>query len=308
MSLARSLLLKAADSPWLAAQMSKRSFSQRAIRKFMPGEALEDALQAAALLGTQGQGSLLTQLGEALSSLDAAAGVRDHYLHVFDEIAKRGLPSWVSIKPTQLGIDQSLPTCRDHLLQLAEAASTSGSSLWIDMEDHSYVDRTLELYAEVRQRYERTGLAIQAYLFRTPKDIETLLPLKPWIRLVKGAYREPATVAFPAKQDVDAAYYDLAVGLLEAASAQQALAVFGTHDVPLVERLRTKAKALGASHTDYEIHMLYGIKASDQARLTREGETVKTLISYGHAWFKWYMRRLAERPANVWFALKSIVA
>ncbi len=308
MSLARSLLLKAADSPWLAAQMSKRSFSQRAIRKFMPGEALEDALQAAALLGTQGQGSLLTQLGEALSSLDAAAGVRDHYLHVFDEIAKRGLPSWVSIKPTQLGIDQSLPTCRDHLLQLAEAASTSGSSLWIDMEDHSYVDRTLELYAEVRQRYERTGLAIQAYLFRTPKDIETLLPLKPWIRLVKGAYREPATVAFPAKQDVDAAYYDLAVGLLEAASAQQALAVFGTHDVPLVERLRTKARALGASHTDYEIHMLYGIKASDQARLTREGETVKTLISYGHAWFKWYMRRLAERPANVWFALKSIVA
>lgn len=274
----------------------------------MPGEALEDALQAAALLGTQGQGSLLTQLGEALSSLDAAAGVRDHYLHVFDEIAKRGLPSWVSIKPTQLGIDQSLPTCRDHLLQLAEAASASGSSLWIDMEDHSYVDRTLELYAEVRQRHERTGLAIQAYLFRTPKDIETLLPLKPWIRLVKGAYREPATVAFPAKQDVDAAYYDLAVGLLEAASAQQALAVFGTHDVPLVERLRTKAKALGASRTDYEIHMLYGIKASDQARLTREGETVKTLISYGHAWFKWYMRRLAERPANVWFALKSIVA
>ncbi len=308
MSLARSLLLKAADSPWLAAQMSKRSFSRRAIRKFMPGEELEDALQAAALLATQGQGSLLTQLGEALPSLDAAAAVRDHYLHVFDEIAKRGLPASVSIKPTQLGIDQSMPTCRDHLLRLADAAAESRSALWIDMEDHSYVDRTLELYAEVKQRHERAGLAIQAYLYRTPKDIETLLPLKPWIRLVKGAYREPATVAFPAKRDVDAAYYDLAVRLLEAAQTQQALAVFGTHDVPLVERLRTKAQASGVGRSDYEIHMLYGIKTADQARLTREGETVKTLVSYGHAWFKWYMRRLAERPANVWFALKSIVA
>ena len=307
MSIARSLLLKAADSPWLAAQMSKRRFSQRAIRKFMPGETMEDALQAAAVLATQGQGSLLTQLGEAMTSLDAAAAVRDHYLQLFDAIAKRGIPAWVSIKPTQLGIDQSLTTCRDHLLQLGEAAAASRSSLWIDMEDHSYVDRTIELYAEVRQRHERTGLAIQAYLYRTPKDIEALLPLKPWIRLVKGAYREPATVAFPAKRDVDAAYYDLAVRLLEAARAQGALAVFGTHDVPLVERLRAKAKQLGVSRADYEIHMLYGIKVSDQARLTREGETIKTLVSYGHAWFKWYMRRLAERPANVWFALKSIV-
>ncbi|MHB1329515.1 MAG: proline dehydrogenase family protein [Gemmatimonadales bacterium] len=308
MSLARSLLLKAADSRWLADQMSKRSFSRRAIRKFMPGETLDDALGAAVMLATQGQGSLLTQLGEALSSLDEASAVRDHYLHVFSEISRRALPAWISIKPTQLGIDQSMATCREHLLRLAEAAAESGSSLWIDMEDHSYVDRTLELYAEVKQRHERTGLAIQAYLFRTPKDIETLLPLKPWIRLVKGAYREPPTVAFPAKRDVDAAYYDLAVQLLEAARTQQALAVFGTHDVPLVERLRSKAASLGVSRTDYEIHMLYGIKASDQARLTREGETIKTLISYGHAWFKWYMRRLAERPANVWFAVKSIVA
>lgn len=307
MSLARSLLLKAADSPWLASQMTKRRFSRRAITKFMPGEELEDALQATALLGTQGRGTILTQLGEALASLDEATAVRDHYLHVFEEIASRRLPAWVSIKPTQLGIDQSLATCREHLLTLAEAASRTGSSLWIDMEDHSYVDRTIELYGEVRSRFERTGLAIQAYLYRSPKDLEALLPLKPWIRLVKGAYREPATVAFPAKRDVDTAYHDLAVRLLEAAKADQVLPIFGTHDVPLIERLRNRARSLGLGTDRYEIHMLYGIKTPEQARLTREGETVKTLISYGHAWFKWYMRRLAERPANVWFAVKSVV-
>jgi len=273
----------------------------------MPGEQVADALAAAKTLAAQGQGSLVTQLGEALTSLGEATAVRDHYLEVFQQIKAMGLPTWVSIKPTQLGIDQSLESCRDHVLTLGKAAEQTGSSLWIDMEDHGYVDRTLDLYRALRARHDRTGIAIQSYLYRTPKDIEALLPLSPWIRLVKGAYREPATVAYPVKRDVDLAFYDGAIQLLTAAAKGQAFPIFGTHDIPLLRRIIGKARTLGVKPGGYEIHMLYGIKAEDQAQLAREGEAVKTLISYGTAWFKWYMRRLAERPANVWFALRSLL-
>ncbi len=307
MSIARTVLLQAADSQWIANQMSRRSFARRAVRKFMPGEESADALTAAKGLASQGLGSLVTQLGEALPSLEAAATVRDHYLQVFTQIKSLGLPTWVSIKPTQLGIDQSVETCRDHLLTLGKAAEETGSSLWIDMEDNSYVDRTLELYRALHAKHPRTGIAIQAYLYRTAKDIAALLPLSPWIRLVKGAYREPASIAYPVKRDVDLAYYDAANQLLTAAAKGQGMPVFGTHDIPLVRRIIAKAAELGVERGRYEIHMLYGIKSGEQAQLASEGEQVKTLISYGSAWFKWYMRRLAERPANVWFVMKSLV-
>jgi len=307
MSLARTLLLEAAESRWLAGQMSRRGFARRAVRRFMPGEDTQDALGAAQLLAAEGRGTLVTQLGEALSRLDEATRVRDHYLEVFREIRTRGLPTSVSVKPTQLGIDQSLPACREHVLSLTDAAARAGSSLWLDMEDHNYVDRTIELYRAARERHDRTGIAIQAYLFRTPKDIDGLLEAKSWIRLVKGAYREPATVAYPAKRDVDLAYYDLAIRLLDAARSGRATPVFGTHDMPLIRRIIARAGELELPPEAYEIHMLYGIRNGDQKTLVREGQVVKTLISYGKAWFKWYMRRLAERPANVWFVMKSLV-
>jgi len=301
------MLLKAADSPWLARQMSQRAFARRAVRKFMPGEELEAALDAAQTLAAKGQGTILTQLGEALSRPEEAVAVRDHYLDVFHQIKGRGLPAWISIKPTQLGVDQSLDACRDHLLVLAKAAADTGSSLWLDMEDHTYVDRTIELYRALRSRHDRIGIAIQSYLYRTPKDVEALLAIDPWIRLVKGAYKEPAAVAYPAKRDVDQAFFEVAGQLLESAKRGKGLPIFGTHDIPLIRRLIDRAKSLGVKQGQYEIHMLYGIRAAEQAQLTGEGETVKTLVSYGQAWFKWYMRRLAERPANVWFVMKSMV-
>jgi proline dehydrogenase len=306
MTLARSLLLRAADSPWLARQMAERSFARRAVRRFMPGETLEDALGAAEALAGQGLGTLLTQLGEGITGAAEAQAVRDHYLEVLDRIQARGLPSWVSVKPTQLGIDLSLDACREHLLALADRAERTGSVLWIDMEDSPYVDRTLALYREVHARHPRAGLALQAYLHRTPADLEALLPLRPTIRLVKGAYNEPPALAFPAKREVDLAYYALGRRLLEAAAGDGVFPVFGTHDMVLVERLVASARELGVADGRYEIHMLYGIGTRHQQTLAAHGRTVKTLISYGSAWFKWYMRRLAERPANVWFAMKSL--
>ncbi len=308
MSLARSLLLRAADSPWLADQMARRSFAQRAVRRFMPGEQLDDALNAAKTLAQLNIGSLVTHLGEALTALDAARGVRDHYLGVFDTIRQRGFPTWVSVKPTQLGLDLAPDVCREYLAALADKAEACGSSLWLDMEDSRYVDRTIDLYRLIKARNAKAGIAIQAYLRRTPKDIEALLDVRPAVRLVKGAYAEPVSVAFGEKRETDLAYFDVGRQLLEAATKGQTLPVFGTHDMVLVNRLIDAAKGLKLPPAAYEIHMLYGIRTSDQYQLAKDGQTVKTLISYGSAWFKWYMRRLAERPANVWFVMKTMIS
>lgn len=306
MSLARSLLLRASRSRWLADQMSRRAFARRAVRRFMPGEDISEALSACATLKAEGFGAVLTQLGENLTTLVEADAVRDHYLGLFDQIRSRGLPVHVSVKPTQLGLDLSADACAAHLLVLAGRAEASGSWLWLDMEDASYVDRTLGLYRSLRARHERVGLCLQAYLRRTPADLAALLPLNPAIRLVKGAYAEPAHIAFPDKRDTDLAFFDLSVKLLAAAAKGEAYAVLGTHDLTLLRRLTARASELGVKDGAYEIHMLYGIRSADQRALLREGRAVRTLISYGRSWFPWYMRRLAERPANVWFVVRSM--
>jgi proline dehydrogenase len=175
------------------------------------------------------------------------------------------------------------------------------------MEDSAYVDRTLALYRKVKATHPAAGLAMQAYLFRTPKDVADLMPVKPVIRLVKGAYAEPPHVAFPRKADTDRAYYEIADTMLKAAKEGNCLPIFGTHDVALVGRIIARARELGVTPGQYEVHMLYGIKDAEQQRLRNDGQVVKTLISYGGAWFKWYMRRLAERPANVGFVIRSML-
>jgi proline dehydrogenase len=308
MSLARTLLLRASRSKWLARQASERAFARRAVRRFMPGEELSDALDASAALKAAGFGCVLTQLGENLTSLAEADAVRDHYLGLFDQIKQHNLPVHVSVKPTQLGLDHSIEACRAHLLTLAERAEATDGFLWLDMEDSSYVDRTLDLYRSLRSSHEKVGLCLQAYLRRTPADIAALLPLRPSIRLVKGAYAEPVAMAFAEKRETDLAYFDLAITLLQGAARGECYAVFGTHDIGLLERLSARAAEMDARDGSWEIHMLYGIRNPDQRALAAAGRQVRVLISYGRSWFPWYMRRLAERPANVWFVVKSAFA
>ncbi len=306
-SLSRAVLLRLSRSRGLADFLANRAFARRAVKKFMPGEELADALDAAAALAPDGLGTLLTKLGENLSAEREADLVRDHYLDAFDQIRSRGLDAHVSVKPTQLGLDFSEASCTEHCERLAAKAEAVGTTLWVDMEDSSYVDRTLALYRRLKQRHERVGLALQAYLRRTPADLAGLLPLRPTIRLVKGAYAEPAAVAYPAKRDTDRAYEALADELLRAQTEGQAFPIFGTHDLGLLERIAARAASLGVAEDRYEIHMLYGIRMAEQRALAARGHTVKTLISYGPQWFPWYMRRLAERPANVWFVAKSLL-
>jgi proline dehydrogenase len=306
MAFGRSILLAAARSRTLNDFALRSDFVKRATRTFMPGEHAEDALGAGAEIAATGRGLIFTKLGEAITNAGEAVAVRDHYLGFFDQIASRRLPAHVSVKPTQLGLDLSIAECELHLLALAARAEQTGSALWLDMEDSSYVGRTLDLYVTLLRQHPSTGVALQAYLRRTPDDLARLLPLKPVIRLVKGAYDEPATIAFARKSDTDRAYFALASRMLEAARAGQCLPIFGTHDLGLIARIAGRAAELGVGNDKYQVHMLYGIRDSAQRRLAREGHTVKTLISYGAAWYRWYMRRLAERPANVLFVVKSL--
>jgi proline dehydrogenase len=307
MGFARTVLLKASRSQWLARQLRERRFFQKAARRFMPGETLDDALDAAAQFGKAGLGSVLTELGEQVTKRAEAAAVRDHYLGALEKIQRRKLPAHISVKLTHLGIEASREGCVQDVLKLAGRAEQARSFLWIDMEESRYVDETLEVYRRAKAEWSNVGVCLQAYLRRTPGDLEALLALSPAIRLVKGAYNEPADVAFPKKRDVDAAYLQLAQRLLAEAARQRVKPVFGTHDVAMIENVRKAAVEKRVDPSSYEFHMLYGIRAAEQRALASHGAEVRVLISYGNAWFAWYMRRLAERPANVWFVLRNVV-
>ncbi|HMG18445.1 MAG TPA: proline dehydrogenase family protein [Gemmatimonadales bacterium] len=307
MGFARSLLLKASRSQWLARQLRERRFFQRAAKRFMPGETLDAALDAAAQFGKAGIGSVLTELGEQVTNRAEAAAVRDHYLGVLDKIQRRKLPAHISVKLTHLGLDASREGCVQDILKLAARADQARSFLWIDMEESRYVDATLDVYRRAKSEWSNVGVCVQAYLRRTPADLESLLALSPAIRLVKGAYNEPADVAFPRKRDVDAAYFQLAERLLKETARQRVKPVFGTHDLGVIGRIRQAAGEQRLNPSAYEFHMLYGIRAAEQRSLAAQGARVRVLISYGSAWFAWYMRRLAERPANVWFVLRNVV-
>ena len=303
----RSVLLWASENKTLRGTFPRYKFAQAAVRKFMPGEKVEDALREATRLNEMGAGVLLTRLGENVLDKAAAQEVADHYSQVFATLASSKRRAEISVKPTQLGLDLpgGLDLCNAHLDRLCAEAQKANNVLWIDIEGSKYTDVTLEIYRRAKAKFPNVGLALQAYLYRTMADLESLLPLKPIIRLVKGAYLEPATVAFPKKSDVDENFFNLGVRLMkEDAVGAGARVVFGTHDSVLHARLTKAAAHLKKSQ--YEFHMLYGIRNEEQKRLIAAGHTVFVLISYGEFWFPWYMRRLAERPANVWFVVKTL--
>jgi len=307
MSLMRKALLAGSTNAWLRDRATKTAFVRRSVRKFMPGERLDDAIEAARDLKGQGINTILTALGENLSNADEAEAVTRHYLEAFDRVAAAGLDAQISVKPTQLGLDLDRGLCERNLDRLLDRADQRDNYLWIDMEYSRYVDPTLELYRRARGRSHRVGIAIQSYLYRTEKDIEALAPLGPAIRMVKGAYLEPPDVAFPKKSDVDESFYKMCVRLMSPdAQKMGTLLHIATHDAALIDRLSAYAGDHKVPTSSYEFAMLYGIGVSQQKRLAAQGKRLRVLISYGEYWFPWYMRRLAERPANVWFVVKNM--
>jgi proline dehydrogenase len=307
--LARNILLAASTNPWLRDRATKTAFVRRSVSSFMPGERLEDAMAAAALQQRDGVGTIFTKLGENLASVDEAEEVTAHYLDVLDKVAAEKLNAEVSVKPTQLGLDLDRDLCHRNLRRLVDRAGTRGNFIWIDMESSPYVDSTLELFRRTRASSPRIGIALQAYLHRTQADVESLVPLGSAIRLVKGAYLEPASIAFPKKADVDENFYRLSCRLLtdDARKAGGRLHI-ATHDPKLVDRLGRFIEERRIPTSAYEYAMLYGIQRPLQQRLTASGRPLRVLIAYGEYWFAWYMRRLAERPANVGFVIRNIFA
>jgi proline dehydrogenase len=304
----RRTLLWMAGNQWLRRRLPRLWFAKRAVRRFMPGEEAEAALAAAGVLANGGITSVFTRLGENVTVMGEADGVAEHYLELIGAIRQRGLGAEVSVKLTQLGLDLSTEKTLQHLDRLAERAADAGQMLWIDMEGSRYVEATIACYERLRKRHQNAGLCLQAYLRRTAADLQRLLPLDPAIRLVKGAYAEPASHAYQSRREIDANYLALSVSMLEASRSGRHIHIgLGTHDVELIEQAADHASALGLPKTAFEVQMLYGIRSDQQRRLKGQDYSVRVLIAYGDAWYAWYLRRLAERPANVLFVLRQMV-
>ncbi|MBT5873001.1 MAG: proline dehydrogenase [Candidatus Latescibacteria bacterium] len=307
MSIVREILLWVSRSNWLAVKLPKTRFVRRASRRFMPGESLDDALAECRVVQDAQMATIITLLGENVTSETEAAEVTHHYLQAMTQISDRGLGTVISVKPTQLGLDISPEIAYSNLESLTEHARALSTFIWIDVEGSVYLDVTLDLYRRLLSSYKEVGLAMQAYLYRTADDLEALLPLGPTIRLVKGAYAESTDIAWPAKSDVDANYLALSKRMLaDDALDAGARPAFATHDPIMIDLILSEVRQRKIPSDKYEFQMLYGIGREAQGSLVSDGNVLCILISYGDAWFPWYMRRLAERPANIWFLVRSL--
>jgi proline dehydrogenase len=304
MGLARSLALWAVDNRWLRRHMPRYRWVRRSVARFMPGEALDDALGAAIRLRERGQPTMLTYLGENVTDLSDASGVAEHYRDAYERIANAGLQTEISVKPTHLGLDLDAASTFTRLDDLAGAAAEFGNWLWLDMESHPYVEPTLELYRKLRAGHPNVGVCLQAYLKRTADDVDSLMPLDPTIRLVKGAYKEPREIAFGSREVIDEAFRRLSLLILARKGPVGRLAL-GTHDVALVKQIEADVRG----REGFEVHMLFGIRQAELLRMREEGYETRSLISYGSNWYPWFMRRIAEKPVeNSLLALRNLFA
>jgi proline dehydrogenase len=306
MSPLRTALLKASQSRSLRERLPRYGFARRTVARFMPGENADDALAAAHRLEQNGLSTILSHLGENVADRAEAEGVTRHYLDVLEKIRERGLCSELSIKLTQLGFDLDPTFCLDNFLRIT-AQIPREKILWIDMEQSPYVDPILDFARRTRKTAPNVGVCVQAYLFRTECDVERLISEGAAIRLVKGAYNEPPEIAFARKKDVDENYFRLAQMLLGREARRFGVrAAIGTHDRKLIARICEWTAAQGIARADLEFQMLYGIQSAEGLRLAREGYRSGVFICYGCCWFPWFMRRLAERPANLAFLVRNL--
>ena len=299
----RSILLKLSESKSFAHWVTTNATMRRMSHRFVAGETLEEALQAARACNDVGMLATLDYLGENVSTTADAQKARDAYLEIFDRIAQEKLNANVSCKLTQLGLDISPEFCEGLVLSIAERASAYESFLRIDMEGSIYTQRTVELVKRVRAQTPTVGTVIQSYLYRSESDVHDLLSYGCRIRLCKGAYKESVEVAYPRKADVDANYVRLMRMLLPSGFYHG----IATHDPGMIAETIRWAAEKQISKDDFEFQMLYGVRMDLQRQLVRDGYRLRIYIPYGRDWFPYFMRRLAERPANVGFFLRNLL-
>jgi len=299
----RAILLRLSESKRLAPFIMSNGVSRRVARRFVAGETLDDALAAARVLNQAGRSASLDLLGENVSDEAGARTAADGYLAMFDRIAREKLDANVSLKLTQLGLDLSEALCEELVEKIVEHATSQSNFVRIDMEGSAYTQRTVEMTKRVRAKYTGVGTVMQAYLFRAEQDVNDLLNVGCRMRLCKGAYKEPPDIAFPAKADVDANYVKL-MKLILPSGIYHGIA---THDPAMIQATKDFVREKNIGRDKFEFQMLYGIRTDLQQQLVREGYRLRIYIPFGTDWFPYFMRRLAERPANLAFFLRNLL-
>jgi proline dehydrogenase len=303
----RQVLLALSNRPEIGARLERSGLTRRAVRRFVAGTAIPDAVAAVRGL-PPGATAALTYLGENVHSAEAAAAAAGTYRALATQIAAHRLPATLSLKLTQLGLDLGDAVARRNVQAILEEARPHGIFARIDMEGSAYTERTLAVHAALARDFDNVGVALQAYLFRSERDLDHLVEMGANVRLIKGAYREPPHVAFPKKSDVDAAYLRLVTQHFTAlAKGARGYSAVATHDPHMVAHAEAEAARLKLPRDRFEFQLLYGIGADLRDRLLAQGFRVRILIPFGESWYGYFMRRLAERPANLLFVLKASV-
>jgi proline dehydrogenase len=296
-------LLWVAGSPRLERMVTESPMAANMVHRFVAGDQLEDAVQVTQQLNHRRIGGILDLLGEGVTDSAGAAEATAHYRESAAIIPARGLDATISVKLSQLGLTIDRDTCLANLGQILRQARELGVTVEIDMEQSELVSQTLEVFRRCVPENPQLRLAVQACLRRTPWDLETLAPLKPRIRLVKGAYSEPLGISLRSPAEVTAQFRFLTDWLFEYGSDP----AFGTHDDACIEHAMAAATRTGAGQAGFEIQMLYGVRRDRQERLANEGFRVRVYIPFGSAWYPYLMRRMAERPANLRFFGRALL-
>jgi proline dehydrogenase len=299
----RSLLLVLSRQPWLRHWMETSPAADRLTSRFVAGSTIEREVAVCKKLNTDGYLATLDHLGESVSSLEEAQQSREAYLAALDQIAKLNLEATVSVKLTQLGLDFSEADCQANIECLVTRAKSIGRLVEVDMESSAYVDRTLQLVSNLHSKYGSVRAVMQAYLYRTESDVHNLCQQSIPIRLCKGAYREASSVAYPRKKDVDANYVRLMLELFD----HGAYPAIATHDEAILDRAISYIRERKIASDRFEFQMLYGVRRDLQRRLVSAGYRLRLYVPYGNAWYPYFMRRLAERPANVLFLARNLL-
>ena len=305
MVLIKNILLWASKNDWTSQKLPKYRFIQKSLSRFMPGESLLEALDACNNLENTNYGTIITYLGENVTSENQSDGVTNHYLNALSEIKNKSLGTLISVKLTQLGLDFSKTTCITNMKKILDKANELNTIVWIDMEEYKYIDKTLDIYKYLSNYYSNIGITLQSYLYRTNDDLLELLDFALYIRLVKGAYVESESVSIKDRDLVDNNYIDLGKIMLNKKNLSIGFKPsFATHDDLIIQEIVNEANKNGIDNTLYEFNMLYGIRPNLQNEILKSNQNIKILISYGEEWFPWYMRRLAENPKNLFLLLK----
>jgi proline dehydrogenase len=277
--------------------------SHKVTRRFVAGDTLEEALAVCERLQAEGVFSTLDHLGENVHTIEEASASCDAYVSALEQIGTRNLSSTIAIKLTQFGLDLSSEACLENVRRLEAKAKTAGSRVEIDMESSAYTERTLAMAIQAGSECGCVRVCVQAYLHRSAADIDRLNAAAVPVRLVKGAYREPPSVAFPRKQDVDANY----VALMKALLDHGVYPAIATHDEKIIQEAIEYVVGRGIRQDSFEFQMLYGIRRDLQRKLIDAGFRLRLYVPYGTEWYPYFMRRLAERPANLWFVLRNLL-